>query len=970
MNCSSATGCTCGCCEGTSVETPQIIENLPGQPAITYRAGTWATFRESMLARLSSAELPALADLRTRDSDDFTIAFLDASSVVMDILTFYQERLANESYLRTAVQQRSLVELTRLIGYQPSPGVSASTYLAFTLKSTPGQPPNPNNPAITIPAGTQAQSVPAQGQKPQTFETSTDILAKADWNALPVQTAIPWTPAANQTSIYLSGTSTQLQPGDAILIVGDERANPSTAADWAMWFIRIVLKVEPDTANGWTRISWNQGLAGAPYLPTRNPKIYALRQRAALFGYNAIDPNMLHADVAAQLVITGSLGSYVNGGKTIYYWKNFDLSTTIDLDAPYPKVVQNSWVALVTPFGTNPSLSLNGYYNIYKASDVSTIARSDFGMSGKITRVSPDRTSDLGWYLPQAVPYWPVSSYALAQSELLPVAAQPLHYPLYGTLLDLDGLRPDLLKAQVVALFGKAQKIAVAEGVNGLQFVPDNGATSSSIKPGEIFALASPSSLPLNANQTIPDWTALSASFTLSVLDSHGRPGSVTAPLNSFSLVATTKDDPTISEYAVVTSVADVLLPYPHTQIVLESNLTFAYERLTTTVNANVALATHGSSVTEILGSGSAATANQSFALKQTPLTFVAAATPSGSVSSLNIRASGVEWKEVPTLFGQRGTGRLFARLNQPGGNTSVLFGDSVEGATLPTGQNNIQAKYRIGIGAVGNVSQGAITTLMDRPLGVNGVINPEPATGGQDAASITDIRSDAPQTVLTLGRAVSIADYQNFASTFAGIAKAYALWTPAGPGRGVFLTVAGVGGAALPSGNPTLAKLISALQDYGSPLTPLHVVSFLETLFGFTAALTYDPAYDAAAVQAQVRETLASTYSFPNRTFGQGIASEELSTVIQNVPGVVAVNVSEIHIVATSRAGDLTGDLSVTRLNSWLSQQETLPRPASDSVQRICAYLPLPSLTEKPQPAEILVLHPDPAQVKLGVMA
>ncbi len=124
MNCSSATGCTCGCCEGTSVETPQIIENLPGQPAITYRAGTVGDLPRIHAGALSSAELPALADLRTRDSDDFTIAFLDASSVVMDILTFYQERLANESYLRTAVQQRSLVELTRLIGYQPSPGVS------------------------------------------------------------------------------------------------------------------------------------------------------------------------------------------------------------------------------------------------------------------------------------------------------------------------------------------------------------------------------------------------------------------------------------------------------------------------------------------------------------------------------------------------------------------------------------------------------------------------------------------------------------------------------------------------------------------------------------------------------------------------------------------------------------------------------------------------------------------------------
>ena len=90
------------------MQTPQGENNLPGLPAIAYRTGTWATFKESMLARLSSAEYPALAGLKTRDDDDFSIALLDASSVMLDILTFYQERLANESYLRTATQLQSL----------------------------------------------------------------------------------------------------------------------------------------------------------------------------------------------------------------------------------------------------------------------------------------------------------------------------------------------------------------------------------------------------------------------------------------------------------------------------------------------------------------------------------------------------------------------------------------------------------------------------------------------------------------------------------------------------------------------------------------------------------------------------------------------------------------------------------------------------------------------------------------------
>src|ERR1700741_5279340 len=191
MSCSGTSDCLCGCCSGISVRTPQLETNLPGLRAITYRTGTWATFKASMLARLSSADYPALAGLKTRDDDDFTIALLDASSVLLDILTFYQERLANESFLRTATQLQSLTELVRLIGYQPAPGVAASTYLSFTLVAPTGLPTDPTMQAITIPQGTQVQSAPAQGQTPQTFETSFDILAKSDWNALSVQTGIP-----------------------------------------------------------------------------------------------------------------------------------------------------------------------------------------------------------------------------------------------------------------------------------------------------------------------------------------------------------------------------------------------------------------------------------------------------------------------------------------------------------------------------------------------------------------------------------------------------------------------------------------------------------------------------------------------------------------------------------------------------------------------------------------------------------
>ena len=81
-----------------------------------------------------------LQGLKTRDDDDFSIALLDATATMADVLTFYQERIANESYLRTATERRSLLELARLIGYELRPGVAASAFLAFTMDDTPGAP--------------------------------------------------------------------------------------------------------------------------------------------------------------------------------------------------------------------------------------------------------------------------------------------------------------------------------------------------------------------------------------------------------------------------------------------------------------------------------------------------------------------------------------------------------------------------------------------------------------------------------------------------------------------------------------------------------------------------------------------------------------------------------------------------------------------------------------------------------------
>jgi hypothetical protein len=165
MTMTGSCGCsteTCGCCEGTQAWTPVSTANRPGLAALRYRAGTHGTFLATMKARLATMTVDApgadgqtiesfrpLTGLTTRDASDPAIALLDAWASVADILTFYQERIANEGYLRTATERRSILELARLVGYALRPGVAATVYLAYALDDNQLDP-------VELPAGARA----------------------------------------------------------------------------------------------------------------------------------------------------------------------------------------------------------------------------------------------------------------------------------------------------------------------------------------------------------------------------------------------------------------------------------------------------------------------------------------------------------------------------------------------------------------------------------------------------------------------------------------------------------------------------------------------------------------------------------------------------------------------------------------------------------------------------------------------
>src|SRR5207244_1320123 len=112
-------------------------------------------------------------------------------------------------------------------------------------------------------------------------------------------------------------------------------------------------------------------------------------------------------------------------------------------------------------------------------------------------------------------------------------------------------------------------------------------------------------------------------------------------------------------------------------------------------------------------------------------------------------------------------------------------------GARLPSGRGNVVADYREGAGLAGRVGVGALRAPLDLPVGLKSVRNPAEATGGADPESIEQARENAPTTVRTFGRAVSLRDFEDLVRTSGEVAKALATWVRNRESRAVHLTLA-----------------------------------------------------------------------------------------------------------------------------------------------------------------------------------
>jgi predicted phage baseplate assembly protein len=830
-----------------------------------------------MLTALSeTGDRPALGKLLTRDDDDLGIALLDAWASISDVLTFYQERIANESYLRTATERRSIGYLGDLVGYHLKPGVAASTYLAFTVDS--------NTDSTQIKAGTQVKSIPTDGGLPQTFETTESITARSAWNKIRPRLTQPQTLDSDTNTVTVKGIDTQVKIGDSLLIVYNTSEDPVVKKVTALHLdpkadnTRIDLTTETVKPPTYMKMVLTKGLfsnkkakltqtgisnhlkgkswIAADFLSmvkfqnwslpsviasigkvvkfVETPTIvgvYAFRKRAGVFGHNAPQFEYVKDSLPDSTPSweNRSLSSDAGGGNFVY------------LDSTASEVVEGGWVVMQSP--------TKGPY-VYKVRGVEEVSRAKFTISARVTRLRLNKNTGFSNLKMR-------DTTVLAQSEKLTLVDIPISNDVAEDRIQLDTTKE-----------------------------------LAHLKPGcKLIISGSPS------------------------------------------------DNSAATEVEVAT-IDQVRIEDGYIELELKERLTNDYIRKSVMMTANVATATHGETQSEVIGSGDGSLTNQAFKLKAKPLTYTSANTLGGTKTSLEVRVNDIRWSEAQDFVRISPKDRKYITRINDEGETTITFGDGEHGSRLPSGLENVKATYRNGSGLDGNLTSDVLTLLSKRPPGVTGVINPTAATGGSNPESSSNARTNVPLSALTLGRVVSLQDYADFARAFAGVSKARATRAWSGQTLSVFLTIAGPKAAIIPTGSTTYKNLVAALKSTGDPTVPLHVESFWPAWFQLEASVMVDSDYDRKVVLSDVEKALRSKYSFDARDFGQDVTVNQVIATIQNVKGVIAVDIDYLY-----RTGD-TRDWNAVLPAS-------MPRPGGE--------------LDEMQPAELLLLDPRP--ITWGVM-
>lgn len=748
-------------------------------------ANDFTGFRRALLRPLPGEQ--AISDWRP-EPGDLGLQVLEWWAYLADVLSFYNERYVNESYLGTATQSGSIANLVALLGYQPGPGLAATGMLAAV------SPAGQQTASTVLPAGMSVSSTASPGVPSQTFEVDSPASFTGPSTVPVALHPVPTLPQyddGSPESVLVAGRVSGVRVGDRLVLVASD-----FTGDNDFWSLVTVtaLTPAPDPATGVvnTTVEFAQGGWGPiPPLSGRDtPAIPASPQDSTTY-------RLLRPTATAAIM------------------------NPAELSEPRPPSEREQPVVTFTSKrATIRRVHLSAAVRAISPGD---LVLFDRGPRNSAALAVVTATSEALW----AIPF---------PGTRLP---RPPDIVVAHTVLDVETVDFGvLLEAREANTLGS---IAVRYGLHDI-------GTIIGVPPPQLCHLGET----VGAAYTPPADGA-----TAFLQDANGAGVLVT-------VLGADSGDVTVAPPGTAPSAPPALVP-------LRVPLAVPLQLL-----LNLVSVSRGKTVTgEVLGNGNAVLAGQSFTLSKSPLTYVPG--DAGFVSTLRVMVNQIEWNEVPSFYGQAATAQVFMVTRSPDQTvTTVTFGDGVNGARLPSGTGNVVANYRYGSGEA-SPSAGLLTTIGQPQLNLASIQNPVPVSGGQDPQTADDVRTAAPASVVTFGRAISATDYEQVAAQATGVNRAVATQrTP------VTVYVGGDPAA--------VASVNMALAGTGDPNRRVMVAAANAIELTLSGTLVLAPGQSGSAVQKAAQEALASLFSPGSMGIGQRLYRSALDAALM-VPGVIAVH-------------------------------------------------------------------------------
>jgi uncharacterized phage protein gp47/JayE len=855
--------------EGLS-ETFQQWESLPEAPEPKEPAEVW-------LERLEKQYMLPRQDWAWETSRAFARA--------LHINTEYIDAYANESFLRTATQWEHVRRLASMIGYAPKPAASAETCIALNAKAS-----------APVEAGFQIKHTPADGTPPVVFETLEKVTVDPLLNCLRLKN---WDSDRNPFSLifatldqgagrYWSHSQVSaLAVGDHALVTDDNSKSAVAVVVSEVDTKKLIFSLTPEDKK-WSSKN-KPAVAGVRMLampkksaaPRLNgPRIVNLDEGhgftkgdvAAWQGSDGItrfalilesDEQAIRLEAAAAEPLPHAFEEVFHAQKMVraqftangneWRFAGASAASTV-IFAPSPK-----------DGGIVTGLKLSNSENSTPPTGLDDITGGFFKLKGNAVASASEI-----WF------FDPASDLS---SKVVPSAAD--------NELHLVGEIPGLNRGDWVLLSGdgdtRAAKVKSAGAKNsGTVITFDRNVRTRRVRM--IHFAFDETIRPLGFNRD-PD-------FVTSTELSLEQPEVLRLLKPGKTLIL---ESETSTPAALTAAITTINLAAGSITVDADGAALAAFTRGSLTIRANAVRAGHGESKpVKPLGSGNAELADQEFLLAYDDISQERdTSLPGGMRAAIQITAEGQSFAQVGSLRDSAPSDPHFTVRVLDTGQLQLRFGNGRHGRRLPTGANNVTAKFRRGAGLTGNLAAMSLDSIAVPHNAVESVVQPLRASGGDDRETLEQVAANAPARLVAMDRAVSLKDYERLAENYAGIwhAVAFDLLNTRRFRQTVRVVAVPAGGAALGS---LAADLTAFLKSNGLPQTDVIVEDFVPSAAAASITLRVNSAeFDPQAVAELANAALLQVLDLRQRRPGQVLYRSEITQAIEHVAGVANSDVT-----------------------------------------------------------------------------